>query len=187
MLGDSAEQDLELYMEFAKLHPERVAAVAMRDVTSDRAAEVYREAEKAGLKLDGNVGVSASSSTASLILTEEPGELPPIGTGASTPTKTDNTPDISVTPSEPVQHIPGEMPPARPSPMIRTNSSASLLSEEDVRSLSSSQQKILQRAITWDARMARARKEKPERMELMFYKDPLEIEEKLSGIIDRLK
>jgi hypothetical protein len=192
MFGDSAEQDLELYMEFAKLWPERVAAVAIRDVTSDRAAEVYREAEKAGLRLDGNIVVSASSSTASLVLTEEPSELSSKGTTMSglpadaTPVPIPDSTPPTLAPDA-VPHIPGEMPPTRPSPMLRTNSTASLLSEEDVRSLSSSQQKILQRAVTWEARKKKAEREKPEKMVLMFYKDPLEVEQTLGGLIDRLK
>lgn len=197
MFGDSAEQDLELYMEFAKLWPERVAAVAIRDVTSDRAAEVYKEAEKAGMKLDGNVSLSASSSTASLVLSEEPADLTSTSASASAAPSAASTGTASGTatippqseqpPPSPALHMPGELPPTRPSPMLRTNSSASLLSDEDVRSLSSSQQKILQRAITWEARMGKARREKPEKMVLLFYKDPLEVEEKLGGVIDRLK
>lgn len=40
---------------------------------------------------------------------------------------------------------------------------------DEMRSLSSAQQKILRRAVTWDSRMERARKEVPESTELMFF------------------
>lgn len=40
---------------------------------------------------------------------------------------------------------------------------------EEMRSLSSAQQKILRRAVTWDSRMERARKEVPESTELVFF------------------
>jgi hypothetical protein len=178
MFGDSAEQDLELYMEFAKLFPERVAAVAIRDVTSDRAAEVYREVEKGGLE---GLSSSASSSMASIPLVDEPADVS-APTSASTATSTSTIPDT------PSLHMPGEMPPARrPAPFLRTTSTASLLTDEDMRSLSSSQQKILQRAVTWQARMDKAEKDRPKQMVLRFYKDPLEIEEEFGEIIERLK
>ena len=40
---------------------------------------------------------------------------------------------------------------------------------EEMRSLSSAQQKILRRAVTWDSRMERARKEIPDSTELVFF------------------
>jgi hypothetical protein len=173
MFGDSAEQDLELYMEFAKLFPERVAAVAIRDVTSDRAAEVYREVEKGGLE-----SLSASSSVSSIPLVDEPVDLSSIGPAPAS---------SSAPASSPALHMPGELPPSRRPALPRTASTASIMTDEDMRSLSSSQQKILQRAVTWQSRMDKAEREKPERMVLRFFKDPLEIEDEFGAIIDRDK
>ena len=53
-----------------------------------------------------------------------------------------------------------------------------------MRTLSSSQQKILQRAATWETRMEKARKEIPKGTELYFYKDPLEIEQSIVKVIE---
>lgn len=155
MFGDSAEQDLELYMEFALKFPGRVAMVAIRDVTSDRAAEVWQEVER--LDQGGS-------------------------TGSSTPMTDKPTPR---SPSSTTRHIPGEMP-AR-TPLLRTASSSSAITEEELRSLSSTQQKILQRALTWQNRMDKAQREKPEGMVLRFCKDPPQVEGEVTEIVDRFK
>lgn len=159
MLGDSAEQDLELYVDFAKAHPNRVAAIAIRDVTTERAA-VLRQALEGG---GGGVAVSSSG------LVDEPTELQATSSARST------VPAVPAVPAAP----------SRPKPS-RTWSSNSLLSDEEKRSLTSSQQKILQRAATWQARMAAARSAIQADTTLLFFKDPVEIEETIGSIVDRL-
>lgn len=161
MLGDSAEQDLELYVEFAQKFPGRVRAIAIRDVTSDRAAAVWRSIENL---VDGV--------KSSLV-------LDPASSAASSPAHPETTASRA---------LPGGLPeiarPARPTRTSSVSSISSIASEEELRTLSSSQQKILQRAATWETRMDKARTDVPKGIELFFYKNPLEIEQSIEKIIE---
>lgn len=161
MLGDSAEQDLELYVEFAQRYPGRVGAIAIRDVTSDRAAAVWRGIEDLvdGVKSSLVLDTAASSAT-----------------DASAPASIARPP------------LPGGLPetarPVRPTRASSVSSISSIASEEELRTLSSSQQKILQRAATWETRMEKAKRHVPSGTELYFFKDPSEIEQKIVKIIE---
>jgi hypothetical protein len=149
MLGDSAEQDLELYVEFAQKYPKRVAAIAIRDVTSERATAVRRDVEDLVDRVQS-----------SLTLSTEPQAIE-----SST---TAQTPESA-------------RPFIRPS---RASSVSSVASEEELRTLTSSQQKILQRAATWETRMEQAKKDIPKGIKLYFYKNPLDIEQNIVDIIE---
>jgi hypothetical protein len=149
MLGDSAEQDLELYVEFAQKYPKRVAAIAIRDVTSERATAVRRDVEDLVDRVQSSLALST--------------EPQAIETSTSAP-------------------LPGNTGPAvRPS---RASSVSSIASEEELRTLTSSQQKILQRAATWETRMEQARKDIPKGIKLYFYKNPLDVEQNIVNIIE---
>jgi len=150
MLGDSAEQDLELYVEFAQKYPKRVGAIAIRDVTSDRATAIWRDVENLVDRVQSSLTISPS-------LSEEPSEL----------SKADQTPEIAP-------------PPTRAS---RASSVSSVASEEELRTLTSSQQKILQRAALWETRMEKAKRDVPQGIKLYFYKNPLDIEQNIVQII----
>lgn len=249
MLGDSAEQDLELYIEFSRLYKGQVALIAVRDVTSDRADLVLQGiqglpamaqamnsplAGPGGLVVDGDrtpgVGAGAGGDGglgAGAKGKQMPGGLedvaatpvPTLGAGrengsvkrmaeqadaslhsahptsssgsASTPTSTSTatTPRSS---SSTVIHNPANAQ-ARPAthprpPNLRTSSSASSLmaevSEDDLRSLSSSQQKILQRAATWQTRMNQAYATVPEGTGLVFFKQAYEVEGRIEEVLD---
>jgi len=164
MLGDSAEQDLELYVEFAQKYPGHVGAIAIRDVTSDRAAAVWRGIEEL---VDGV--------KSSLVL-------------SSTETAEPATTTSSASPPEPT--LPGGIPetlrqPTRARATSESSmSSSSAASEEELRTLTSSQQKILQRAATWETRMESAKKNVPKGTKLYFYKNPLEVEQNIVDIIE---
>jgi len=151
MLGDSAEQDLELYVEFAQKYPKRVGAIAIRDVTSDRATAVWRDVENLVDRVQSSLAISPS-------LSEEPSEL----------SKTAQTPEITPTPTRP----------------SRASSVSSVASEEELRTLTSSQQKILQRAALWETRMEKAKRDVPQGIKLYFYKNPLDIEQNIVDIIE---
>lgn len=166
MLGDSAEQDLELYVEFAQKYPGRVGAIAIRDVTSDRAAAVWRGIEEL---VDGVKSSLVLSSTE----TAEP---------------SNTTVNSNTIPSAPEPTLPGGIPEnlRRPTRARAASdlSMSSVASEEELRTLTSSQQKILQRAATWETRMDKARKDIPKGTKLYFYKDPLEVEQNIVDIIE---
>jgi hypothetical protein len=152
MLGDSAEQDLELYVEFAQKYPSQVAAIAIRDVTSDRAAAVWRGVEEL---VDG------------------------VKSSLVTPSPTSSAPDPS---------MPGGIPealrhPVRPVRASSVSSVSSMASEEEMQTLTSAQQKILQRAATWETRMEKAKKDVSRETKLFFFKDPSEIEGEIVDII----
>ena len=161
MLGDSAEQDLELYVEFAQKYPGRVGVIAIRDVTSDRAAAVWRGIEDLVDGVKSSLALESAGSPA---------------------------PDAAVSSSTATPSLPGGLPehvrPVRPTRASSVSSVSSVASEEEMRTLSSSQQKILQRAATWETRMEKARKEIPKGTELYFYKDPLEIEQSIVKVIE---
>ena len=163
MLGDSAEQDLELYVEFAQKYPGRVGAIAIRDVTSDRAAAVWRGIEEL---VDGV--------KSSLVLS---------------PTETAEPASTTSSSSGPEPTLPGGIPetlrlPARARATSESSmSSSSAASEDELRTLTSSQQKILQRAATWEIRMETAKKAVPKGTKLYFYKNPLDVEQNIVDII----
>lgn len=142
LFGDSAEQDLELYVEFAKLHPDRVVAIAIRDVTSDRALILQQELR--------------DLSQGNMRLTEEPETLDP---------------------STPVTQLPNQ-------PLGRSTPSTSLLTEDEAVTLTSAQQKILQRAAEWEQRKERARNGVSSKTMLLFYKEPEEIEDVVGALVD---
>jgi len=152
MLGDSAEQDLELYVEFAQKYPKRVGAIAIRDVTSDRATAIWRDVENLVDRVQSSLTISPSLSEEPSLIRQETGQAP--GT---------------------IQ------PPNRPS---RASSVSSNASEEELRTLTSSQQKILQRAALWETRMEKAKRDVPQGIKLYFYKNPLDIEQNIVQIIE---
>lgn len=152
LFGDSAEQDLELYLESAKAYPDRVAAIAIRDVTSDRAADIWQAPEEPGAFDSLAKQLLPSLTTA--------GEAPP-----SSPT---------------MRSVPGGMPPS----VRRTDSQDSVMTEEGLDSLSSAQQKIVRRAMTWQTRMAKARAEAPPNTKVFFFKEPSDVEDEINRIID---
>jgi hypothetical protein len=164
MLGDSAEQDLELYVEFAQKYPGRVGAIAIRDVTSDRAAAVWRGIEEL---VDG----VKSSLVISPTETAEPASTTS-SSSALEPTLPGGIPETLRRPTR-----------ARAS-SESSMSSSSAASEEELRTLTSSQQKILQRAATWETRMETAKKSVPKGTKLYFYKNPLDIEQNIVDIIE---
>lgn len=143
LLGDSAEQDLELYVECAKAYPGRAAAIAIRDVTSDRADDLVRVLQGGTFVEEPDSDVSRARST---------------GSSAR---------------SRPI--------------LVRNASSASLLSDDEMRSLTSAQQKLLERATTWRQRMEMARRETSPETVIMFYKEPSDIEEQLRGLVDEAR
>lgn len=153
LFGDSAEQDLELYLESAKAYPDRVAAIAIRDVTSDRAADVWQAPEEPGAFDSLAKQLLPSLTTA--------GEAPP-----TAPT---------------MRSVPGG---GRPAGVQRTNSQDSVMTEEGLDSLSSAQQKIVRRAMTWQTRMAKARAEVPPGTEVFFFKEPSDVEGEINRIVD---
>lgn len=75
LIGDSGEQDLELYTAIAHERPTQIAAIFIRDVTSGRVDELRRLAGGDGTRLDKDIGNMKL-------------ESPPSGaSGASTPTR----------------------------------------------------------------------------------------------------
>ena len=58
------------------------------------------------------------------------------------------------------------------------------VSEDDLKSLSSSQQKILQRAATWQTRMNQAYATVPEGTGLVFFKQAYEVEGRIEEVLD---
>jgi hypothetical protein len=177
MLGDSAEQDLELYVEFAKAYPGKVALIAIRDVTSGRAAEVWRSLERLSDGLMGSPDGSAAT-------TKDEAEAEAV-LGHVDPASSDNITGTS-TQAAAAQPASAERHTTRPSRQgsVSSISSASLSSDEDIKSLTSAQQKILQRAATWETRKAVARAGVPKGTAVYFFKDPLEVEEPISKIIE---
>ena len=211
MLGDSAEQDLELYIEFARLYEGQVALIAIRDVTSDRADGVL-------MGMQGGTSGSGSESGASTPVSGEmggagmPGGLEGMGVGHHVKGQTsgekgvqgsvahvaaeaairagEGPPSASVSASlSDGTATPPSLPP-RPTirPTVRSTSISSDLSEvteDDLKSLSSSQQKILQRAATWNTRMENARTTTPEGTGLVFFKEASEVEGRIEEVLSR--
>ena len=211
MLGDSAEQDLELYIEFARLYEGQVALIAIRDVTSDRADGVL-------MGMQGGTSGSGSSSGASTPVSGEmggagmPGGLEGMGVGHHAKGQTsgekgvqgsvahvateaairagEGLPGASVSASSPDGTATPPTLPPRPAirPTASSTSISSLLSEiteDDLKSLSSSQQKILQRAATWNTRMETARLTTPGGTGLVFFKEASEVEGRIEEVLSR--
>lgn len=88
LIGDSGEQDLELYAAIAHERPDQVAAIFIRDVTSRRVDELRRGAgDYAVSNADALLGGSSGNSTAA----------PSIRSGRSSPTSAPPTPSRSST------------------------------------------------------------------------------------------
>jgi phosphatidate phosphatase APP1 len=163
MFGDSGEQDLELYVSLARERPKQVLAIFIRDVTSSRAEEARKVAEKAGLMSHSELaenesakqrqeehGVYASGNT----YDRSPS---PTSSGASTPTST-----ISRQPTD--------------QDMKQTIA--------DLQSLSAEEQKVLKRAAQWETRVNQALDAVPPGVKLIFFKEPEEIESVAQALVE---
>ncbi|TXT13479.1 hypothetical protein VHUM_00846 [Vanrija humicola] len=146
MIGDSGEQDLEVYTSLAQERPDQVTAIFIRDVTSGRVGEfvknggVYDSTPRMS-QLDLN---DAASDVERTLASER--SAPPSGT--TTPT----TQGSQVT-AEAI------------------NSTV-----EELQTLSYAQQKILRQAADWETRLARAEADLPASIPLVIFKDVEEIE-----------
>lgn len=138
LIGDSGEQDLEVYSSVARERPNQVRGIFIRDITSGRADALNM--------LDrSRIGDNSSTRPSSSLDLE---------------TVTSN--DI-VRPRIPNRQLSASS--------TNSASSSDIDLSEEIRSLSSAQQKILRRAALWDARMEKARREVPEKVKLVLFSD----------------
>ncbi len=129
-----------------------MAAIAIRDVTSDRAADIWQAPEEPGAFDSLAKQLLPSLTTA--------GEAPPFIADHAICAR---------------RHAPS---------IRRTNSQDSVMTEEGLDSLSSAQQKIVRRAMTWQTRMAKARAEAPPNTKVFFFKEPSDVEDEINRIVD---
>jgi len=148
LIGDSGEQDLELYASIAHERPDQVAAIFIRDVTSRRVNELRRSATDYSDRAAeaAAAGLSGTSSAA-----------PSIRSGRSSPTlgSANGTPP----------------PPAR-----RSTDDDIAQTVDELQQLSAAENKILRRAADWEARVQRAYAEIPPSVSLVFFEDVAEIQ-----------
>lgn len=153
LIGDSGEQDLEVYTALARDRPKQIRGIYIRDVTSGRA--------------DALSLLLKPSQTFLLKRTDSESDL-----------QTNDTPDQS-----------------RPALNPRSGSTLSVSSSiesldsdmsEELRSLSSAQQKIMRRAVMWDSRMDWARKEVPDDTELLFFTTAEDVERSVLPLVRSL-
>lgn len=189
MLGDSAEQDLELYIEFARLYEGQVAMIAIRDVTSDRADEVLQGVQGAGASGASTPMITGDKASMPGGLEDVAAESPSAGAaglaGPRDGLKAGSVQRMAVG-AEALTSVTRN---TRPMPIRAASSSSSSLSllagisEDDLRSLSSSQQKIVQRAATWQTRMNQAWGTVPDGTAMCFFKEAWEVEGMVEGVL----
>ncbi|EIW68687.1 hypothetical protein TREMEDRAFT_63151 [Tremella mesenterica DSM 1558] len=166
LFGDSGEQDLELYLSIAQERPGQVLAIFIRDITSER-ADKFRNLPLVPPKTTLPLISSASS------LPLVPSRAIPLNIS----TKTNDTDSFQEGASISQEGMNSRSSSRRGS--ISTDDTTT----EEIQALTAAQQKILKRAALWESRVERAWKEVPDGVELVFWKDVVEIHDKVVALV----
>lgn len=151
LFGDSAEQDLELYVSIARERRAQIAAIYIRDISSEHNLLRQLSSRRDVLVADATPG------EAGRFQLRDPLPLPPSWRS--------------------IQHGSADWNSTSPQVASSTTEEANL--EEELQALSAAQQKLLRRAAAWRSRLDQARLDVPDSVDLVIFRDVHEITQRV--------